>query len=545
MSSEIYALSKSNTKGGFYLIYTDNKDFYPTPKALFERLLNGKRYLDGRILEPSAGKGDMIHYIKERMGRRERYPIDAIENDPRLVSTLMGEGYNVVWDDFLTYETYKEYDYIVMNPPFSNGVDHVLRALELAENHLNRCEIYTILNKETINNAYSTKRQELLRKLDEHGAEIQYVSEAFSDAERKTDVEVALIHANVEKDGRGRSIYDSIPFFSSQGSDDGRAIETALSTHVKASEVADRLNDIERLVAEYETACELARDTYEAVTAKQSFYSYINEVNKREGEVGGEFSHVVSMDKTFRAEDLNDELDRLRRGYWALILDTDDFRGLLTNEAIQKLNRQIEAANEMEINLANIRMLLTALGANQRDILTESIVSIFEKITRYHMNEYSTNIHYYDGWKTNDAYRINKKIIIPIKSEFDRWDFGTRAGSSEVSYDYVCSDVKNWIGDIIKAFKLIDSTVSDEFEAISDKEFENDTLRFRMFLNGNIHVWFKDVRLLEKLNYLCGQYFAWIPSEGEQETDEEARRWVAKEFGDIGEVELLQRGEGD
>src|SRR5690625_5345807 len=71
MSSEIYALSKSNTKGGFYLIYTDNKDFYPTPKPLFERLLNGKRYLDGRILEPSAGKGDMIRYIKERMGDRK------------------------------------------------------------------------------------------------------------------------------------------------------------------------------------------------------------------------------------------------------------------------------------------------------------------------------------------------------------------------------------------------------------------------------------------------------------------------------------------
>src|SRR5690625_4618317 len=503
--------------------------------------MNGKHFLDGRILEPSAGKGDMIRYIKERMGRREHYPIDAIENDPRLVNALMGEGHSVVWDDFLTYETYKEYDYIVMNPPFSNGVDHVLKALELAENQLSRCEIYAIINKETLNNAYSSKRQDLLRKLDEHGADIRYVSGAFSDAERKTDVEVALIHAKVEKDGRGRSIYDSIPFFSSQGSDEGEAIETALSMHVKASEVADRLNDIERLVAEYETACELARDTYEAVTAKQSFYSYINEVNKREGEVGGEFSHVVSMDKTFRAEDLNDELDRLRRGYWALILDTDDFRGLLTNEAIQKLNRQIEAANEMEINLANIRMLLTALGANQRDILTESIVSIFEKITRYHMNEYSTNIHYYDGWKTNDAYRINKKIIIPIKHGFESFDFGRRTGSSEVSYEYIGWDVKRWIEDIVKALRLIDPSVSSEFEAISDKEFENDTLRFRMFLNGNIHVWFKDERLLAKLNYLCGQRFAWIPSDGEQEKNEEARRWVAKEFGDIGGIKLLRQ----
>src|SRR5690625_1216375 len=487
----------------------------------------------------------MIRYILEGNGyrRRDDLKIDAIENDPRLSSTLMGEGYDVVWDDFLTYETYKEYDFIIMNPPFSNGVDHVLKALELAETQLSRCEIYAIINKETLNNPYSSKRQELLRKLDEHGADIRYVSGAFSEAERKTDVEVALIHAKIEKTGAGRSIYDSIPFFNAATSEETGAIETALSTHVKASEVADRLGDIERLVAEYETACELARDTYEAVTAKQSFYSYINEVNKREDDLGGEFSHVIPMEKTYRAEDLNDELDRLRRGYWALILDTRDFRELLTNEAIDKLNRQLEAANEMEINLANIRMLLTALGANQRDILVESVVSIFKKITTYHMNEYSSNIHYYNGWKTNDAYRINKKIIIPIKHAFDNFDFGRRAGTSDYNYDYMGYETRNWIEDIVKALQLIDPAVSGEFDALSDKEFENDTLRFRMFLNGNIHAWFKDERLLAKLNYLCGQHFAWIPSEGEQEEDEEARRWVAKEFGDVGEVDLLQKGD--
>src|SRR5690625_114357 len=251
----------------------------------------------------------MIRYIIDMMGRRESYPIDAIENDPRLVNTLMGAGYNVVWNDFLTYETYKEYDYIVMNPPFSAGVDHVLKALDLAENQLSYCEIYAILNKQTIDNAYSNKRQELLRRLDDHDAEIRYVSEAFTVAERKTDVEVALIHVKVEKEGKGRSIYDSIPFYASQDQT-ADELETALSTYVKDSEVADRLNDIERLVLEYETACELARETYEAITAKQSFYSYINEVNRREGEVGGEHSHIVPMEKTYRTQDINRSEER-------------------------------------------------------------------------------------------------------------------------------------------------------------------------------------------------------------------------------------------
>src|SRR5690606_28211477 len=294
-------------------------------------------------------------------------------------------------DDFLTYKTYKEYDYIIMNPPFSNGVDHVLKALEFAENQLGYCEVYAILNKETINNAYSDKRQTLLRKLEEHGADIRYVKDAFVQAERKTDVEVALISVKVKKQGAGKTIYDSIPF-KGVGKSEEESLETALSTYVKQSEVQAKLNDIERLVLEYETACELARKTYEAMRDKSSFFSYIGQVNKRSGEIGNPFSHV--MPKDFTANDLNEELDRLRRGYWQLILDTDEFKDLLTNEAVQELNKRLSIAEEMEINLPNIQILLYAIGANRREMLIESVVSIFKRITKYHMNQYSTNIHY-------------------------------------------------------------------------------------------------------------------------------------------------------
>ena len=357
-------------------LFKDNKDFYPTPSDLFYKLMNGKRHLSGRILEPSAGAGDLIKHIR-KISARGSTKIDAIENDSRLVNMLMGDGIGVVWDDFLTYKTYKEYDYIIMNPPFSSGVDHVLKALEMAEDQLTYCEIFAILNKQTIDNAYSAKRQELLRKLDEHGADIRYVEDGFTDAERRTDVEVALIHVKVAKEGKGRSIYDSIPFFTADRTETEEALETSLSTHVKPSEMQSKMNDIERLVIEYETACELARETYEAVRAKESFFTYISTVNKRVGEVSSPLYNITTNE--FGPKDLNEELDRLRRGYWELLLDVREFRELLTNEAIQKLNRQMSVADDMEINLTNIRMLLTALGANQRDILMDSVVTIFSK----------------------------------------------------------------------------------------------------------------------------------------------------------------------
>lgn len=482
----------------------------------------------------------MIRYVtKTEFGRdRDDVKVDAIENDPRLVDTLMGAGISVVWDDFLTYETYKEYDYIVMNPPFSNGVDHVLKALELAEKQLTHCEIFAILNKETLNNAFSTKRQELLRKLNEYGAEIRYVRGAFEQAERRTSVEVALIHVKVAKQSAGRSIYDRIPFFSGRRTEKvTEEIGMALSTYVKPSELQAKLNDIERLVLEYETACELARGTYEAVRAKQSFYSYISTVNRREGSGHSPLAYIVPHNKEHGPEVLSEEIDRLRRGYWELILDADEFRKLLTNDARQKLNRQIEAAGDMEINLVNIRTLLMALGANQRDILVDSIVSIFVKITDRHMTSYSSNIHYYNGWKTNSSYKLNRKIIIPVQySAFDSWDF-------KDDYEQLGFGVRDWIDDIIKALQLIDPAVNNEFKHVDHGEFENEWLRFKMFRKGTIHVWFKDERLLSQLNYICGMHFGWLPSDEEMRTDPKAREWVAKEFrgmGDISEVKLLR-----
>jgi len=508
-------------------LFEDNKDFYPTPEALFYKLMNGTRNVGGKILEPSAGNGALIAHIRN-LARRASVQIDAIESDPRLTGVLMGEGINVVWNDFLTYETYKEYDYIVMNPPFSNGVDHVLKALDLAEKQLSRCELFIIVNKETIDNPYSTKRKELLRKLDAHNAEIRYVSDGFVDAERTTNVEVALINVKVEKSGRGKSIYDRIPFIN--GKESGTNVEaslgTALSTYVKPNEITEKLRTIERLILEYETACEVSRGAFKAIQEKSQFMDYINNVNKSSGSWSGGVGLLETQ--KFSVADLNEELARLRRGYWALILDTDEIKGKLTNEAIQQLNKRLSSSDEMEINLVNVEMLIMALMYNRVDILTESVVSIFKKITEFHQRDFSANVHYYNGWKTNDAYKINKKIIIPIQySPFEpSWDF-------DEDYRKIKRDVREYIDDIVKAFQLIDPDLSGEFTSISKQEFENDLLRFRMFLNGNIHVWFKDLTLLSKLNYLCGKHFNWLPSDDEVKADDKARAFVNKEFGDV------------
>ena len=115
-----------------------SEDYYPTPDSLLDQITEG---LDWDhiyyILEPSAGRGNIADYIKEAKykhsygayWRSENYDIDCIEIEPELRAILKDKEYRVIHDDFLTFSTYKHYDLIIMNPPFSTGARHLLKAI--------------------------------------------------------------------------------------------------------------------------------------------------------------------------------------------------------------------------------------------------------------------------------------------------------------------------------------------------------------------------------------------------------------------------------
>lgn len=511
-----------------------NADFYPTPSELIERLLalsirgelpNIKgltRFtLRGRVLEPSAGKGNIVEYIRSK-GRSIK--VDTIENDPELASFLLGAGHNLVWSDFLTFETFREYDAIVMNPPFSAGDKHLLHAIKFAGKQITKdCELYAIVNAETIRNPFSTTRKELARLLELHDARIEFASNAFSQAERKTNVEVALIYLKVRRENASEDLYRrTVDSVRNKQSGQESELSTALSTFVKHNEIQERVDDITRLIYEYEQAVKLTRDDYETSIRKVDFLNYISKLND------GKLS-TPPDDSTQKYEE---ELQRLRSTYWQLILHTDKFMKILTAEAREKLNRQIESASELEINSTNIYMLLQAIMANSSEMLTTSIVSMFERITSYSRREFSTNIHYYDGWNTNEAYKIGKKVIYPFFTTFSDWDMGVSHGDTRSNFEGVDYSVKGFIFDLLKAFEPF-REVNYDFEMLDKGEFRNDILRFKIFKKGTVHVWFNDLETLNKINYVCGRNFNWIPTDEEIRNEPKAREFVQKEFGDI------------
>ena len=104
--------------------------WYPTPPAVvFDMLEHASIRVGHTVLEPSAGVGSLAKPAAEQMGI-----VDCVEIDPRRAHVLreLGIARQVIQGDFLDLDPFaieEPYDRILMNPPFSNALAHVMHAL--------------------------------------------------------------------------------------------------------------------------------------------------------------------------------------------------------------------------------------------------------------------------------------------------------------------------------------------------------------------------------------------------------------------------------
>lgn len=186
----------------------DYEEFYPTPEELVNKMLDGVNlnYVK-TVLEPSAGKGDIVQGLKSH-AKYQNLDIDCVEINKDLRNCLKRAGYRVVGDDFLTYTTMKQYDLIVMNPPFSNGDAHLLKALKMQQRYGGA--VVALVNAETIRNPYTNLRKELVQMIENADGTVEYLEHAFLDAERQTDVEIALVKVKFQEPEHISSIMDKL-----------------------------------------------------------------------------------------------------------------------------------------------------------------------------------------------------------------------------------------------------------------------------------------------------------------------------------------------
>ena len=170
-----------------------NPEFYPTPAEVIEIMLQGEEIENKTILEPSAGKGDIVDYLNEYAAKS----VLTCEINEDL-QTILKTKSTFLNADFLTVKSdqVSHIDLIVMNPPFSNAEKHILHALEIAPKG---CKIIALCNSETVNNAHTQARKELQSIIKDAAGTVEDLGQCFEQAERKTGVNVSMI--KVKKPG--------------------------------------------------------------------------------------------------------------------------------------------------------------------------------------------------------------------------------------------------------------------------------------------------------------------------------------------------------
>lgn len=536
------------------------KGFYPTPPELAMDLLSGISWETVKdILEPSAGKGDLVNAIAERrvghylhLDRSDALQVDCIEIDPCLRTILLdsfGEKYEnalserireldskdrrddlsptekgekalmeaerrklravdvrVVCDDFLSFTSRKHYDLIVMNPPFADADLHLLKAISIAERY--GSTVRCILNADTLRNPYTNRRKLLAQKLVELGAEIEFREGVFRDAERQTDVDVALVKLAVP---------------APQYANDPASLYQKLKAAAQLEEVDPEVTEltvgdrIAQIVAQFNLEVDAGLSLIREYRAMQPYIlDSLDEKDKYRNPVltlcVGDPSRVYRG----KMPSVNKYLEAIRKKYWEAWFAREEYTGKLTSNLREKYQDMVSELVNYDFSEYNIQRIMLEMNAEMSQGVVDTILSLFDRMTEKHTwyPECEKNVHYFNGWKTNKAHKVNKKVILPT---YGCWDHSYFSGRTELNV----YNAYKFLSDIEKAFNYLDGNMSADVDlhAVLDmakkrEQFNKLHCKFfevTFYKKGTAHIKFTNQELLDRFNIYCARQRGWLP----------------------------------
>lgn len=467
-------------------------DFYPSSEKTINKLLGDIDFRTiNTILEPSSGDGAIVDYIKERCRRinsntKVNADIDCIEIDPNLRYILQGKNYRIINDNFLTYNTLKAYDLIAMNPPFSEQEYHIKKAIDMLI--MSGGELRAIVNSSMIKNPFSNIRKEITNILNENNAKIEFYEEEFSDARRETDVEIAIIKCKFEKKEVGSVILTNL-----------KQVEEEKENTYESNYLVD--NDfMKAIIKQYEFECKCG-------------IKLIGEYNKLKAFTSSEFdkeSSILSLrinnDRSYSEPNenllVNSYLKEVRRKYWKALFNNKEFTKLFTSNLQHDFYNKLNELVDYDFNEFNINELKRQMNLQVTTGVKQTILDLFDEFSRKHYwdKDQSSNIHYYNGWKSNSCWKINKRVIIPLNG------FGSWVESFDPLW-YQCIDK---LLDVEKVFNYLDTGKTEELTLREILQMAKDNkqtkciitkfFKIDFYKKRTAHLTFLDEELLKKFN---------------------------------------------
>jgi len=384
-----------------------NNNFFPTPSAVIAQMLEGENIAGKIILEPSAGKGDIIDALR----CREALEVLSCEKNEDLAHIVRTKSRFLAYD-FLTVtsEQISHIDGIYMNPPFDTAARHILHAFRIAPAG---CRIVALCNTQTLANTYSSERKELTDIIAAYGSS-DNMGDAFYLSERSTSVHVSLIKMS-KPGGAHSSEFDGF-YLDDEPADQHASglmpynvIRDLVNRYVQAVHIFDK---------QLSAAVELSN------TISSFYHSSVGMTCTQDGQ--------PLMRANFKKD--------LQKSAWHHIFHMLDMKKYATRGLKEDINKFVETQTNIPFTMRNIYKMMEIIAGTQAQRMDRALEEVFDKLTMH----YDENRYHVEGWKTNSHYLVNEKFIMPYMVE-PSWG-GTHM-SAKHSYNGNCE----MIDDMVKA----------------------------------------------------------------------------------------------
>ncbi len=474
-----------------------NKDFYPTPEAVILQMLEGYDVTGKTVLEPSAGKGNIIDVLLSHGAN-----VIACENNEDLKKIVQTKC-KVIASDFLTVEPSEisHIDFIVMNPPFSADEDHILHAYEIAPAG---CVILALCNLDTVKfqgyGFYSpkpNKKQEQLQALIEANGKFEDLGECFKTSERKTSVEVALVTLTKPANGYEKEFegffMDDEPEADGSGMMEYNVVRALVNRYVAAVKLYDL--QLEQAIQMHDLIKEFHNENYS------------HRRNDRDEAPGFQ---TTREDKPKNRADFKKEL---QKSGWRYIFDKMNMEKYSTKGLKADINEFVEKQEKIPFTMKNIYAMLQLVVGTTSQRMDKALLEVFDKLTEH----YAENRYSVEGWKTNSHYLVNRKFIFPYgvgKGYSGQIDFSHYSGRGESVADLekaLCY-ISGTNYDKVTGHKDINGRGEEVFikgtgicEVINNTHLwgqwvDSTFFRVRAYKKGTLHCEFKDEKIWADFN---------------------------------------------
>ena len=159
-------------------------DFYPTPDELSEKIKElAEIKKDDFILEPSAGMGSLIKGLNKNN-------IVCVELSPISAEILKNSGYDTKNIDFMEYQAKRQFDKILMNPPFSKNMDakHITHAFNMLKNG----GVLVAVHTPTIKTAENKACKDFQKIFNQYAVSSETFSGAVKNSGKGTNINVCI-----------------------------------------------------------------------------------------------------------------------------------------------------------------------------------------------------------------------------------------------------------------------------------------------------------------------------------------------------------------